>query len=153
MKLLLKIIVFLTFVSFLQIIFFKPSSSLPPYPADKTDAILKDKPEVIIFGDSVMTVSDPKDIDKRPTDLMLQEKIPNLNVESIDYLAYNPDIYLEYIKYITNNKFKPKAVIIAINLRSFSPDWDQNPGYQFEQEKLILRYKNTPLFPYLKFQA
>ena len=151
MKLILKIIVFIIFVLSLQFILFKPTPNSSIFQTDKTDAILKEKPDVILLGDSVVRVADEKDDDKRPIDMMVQEKIPNLNVKAIHNLAYNSDVYLDYIKYITKDNYKPKLVIILINLRSFSPDWDQKPGYQFEREKLTLRYKNTPLFPYLKF--
>lgn len=151
MKLILKIIIFLIFVFLLQNILFRSFPNLSPYPASKIDVALKDKADVIIFGDSTMVASDYKDIDKRPIYMMLQDKLPNLKVKAIDDLAYASDVYLEQVKYIVRNKFKPKLVIIPINIRSFSPQWDQRPDFQFEMDKLTLRYKDTPVFPYLKF--
>ena len=151
MKLIFKITIFLIFIFFLQNILFISFPNISHYPASKIDVALENKADVIIFGDSTMVASDYRDVDTRPIYMMLQDKLPTLNVKAIDDLAYAAEVYLEQARYIVRNKYKPKLVIIPINIRSFSPQWDQRPDFQFEMEKLVLRYKNTPVFPYLKF--
>lgn len=151
MKLILKIIAFLIFIFFLQNIYFRFFPNLPSDPADKIDAALKEKADVVLLGDSVLVAFYSQDNDKRTVSVMLQEKIPNIKLRAIDSLAYASDVYLEQVRYITRSDFKPKLVIIPINIRSFSPQWDQRFDFQFELDKLELKFKNTPVFPYLKF--
>ena len=59
------------------------------------------------------------------------------------YDAYHIGIYLEYAQYIVAQENLPQVVIIPINLRSFSPEWDMRPEYQFEKEARFLRSKNS----------
>lgn len=151
MKLILKITAFFAFVFFLQNIYFRFFPNFPSDPANQIDTALKYKPDVILLGDSVIISPYSKDLDPRPVNLMLQEKIPNLKLSSFDSLAHASEVFLQQIRYITRNEYKPQLVVIPINIRSFSPHWDPRPGFQFEMEKLTLRYKNTPVFPYLKF--
>lgn len=53
------------------------------------------------------------------------------------------DIYLAYARYIVAKENLPKTVIIPINLRSFSPEWDVRPEYQFEKELTFLQNNNS----------
>ncbi len=48
------------------------------------------------------------------------------------------------MEYISQQQHKPEAVIIPVNLRSFSPVWEYNPTYQFEKARFVLTSR-TPL--------
>lgn len=100
---------------------------------------LNEKIDIIFFGDSSVYTHDPKnDTDKRTIILMLQDTIPELKVMPVVHPAYQMDLYLEFCKYIANSETKPKAVIIPISIRSFSPEWDLQPTYQFTEEKAFM---------------
>lgn len=151
MKLILKITTFFAFVFFLQSIIFRFFPNIPSEPTNQIDAALKYKPDVVLVGDSVIISPYSQDLDRRPVNLMLQDMIPNIKLSSLDSLAYASEVFLQQVSYITRNEFKPKLIIIPINIRSFSPHWDPRWDFQFEMDKLTLKYKNTPVFPYLKF--
>jgi len=128
------------------------------FPFDLPDTIRNYKviressPTVIYFGDSVMRTVHPQDRDKRPIYLMLQKNLPDDLVASIDQMAYHPGIYEAYVRNIAQSRFKElKYVIVPINLRTFSPEWDKRPQYQFEKEKWLLSYEYTPLYSFLHF--
>ena len=107
------------------------------------DALLAGNADVIFFGDSTITSVAPSDQNKDFISTMLQNKQPNRLIGRISHPAYNMDLYVEYAHYLANQESPPQTVIIPINLRSFSPEWDMRPGYQFEQEKRFLRHNNN----------
>jgi hypothetical protein len=49
-------------------------------------------------------------------------------------------LYYPMCRYMKKNGYRPKVIIVPINMRSFSPEWDRNPNYQFEEEKNCLAY-------------
>ena len=108
----------------------------------------KEKVDIVYFGDSSDTNYSNEDLDKRSISQMLKETLTNYSMVSISHPAYEADIFLEFCKYMVKQKYYPKVVIIPINMRSFSPSWDRNPGWQFEKEKTIL--ENKLLFMFFK---
>lgn len=105
----------------------------------RLDNYLKTKIDIIYFGESTVYSVGLGDKDKRTTSEMLEEMTPCYSSGSILNAAYQMDIYLEFCRYITRQKQHPSFIIIPINMRSFSPDWDRRQQYQFEIEKIILR--------------
>jgi len=103
---------------------------------------------VIFFGSSVNKHTAFNDTDKRSIAEMLDSLLTTQKVVGISHKAYQADIYLEYVRYISKSEKKP-IIIIPINLRSFSPSWDLNPGYQFTKEKYLLNgYPSIVNFKY-----
>lgn len=95
--------------------------------------------EVIYLGDSTLTYP----LDQITTAELLQELLPDYTIGQVAHPAYNLDLYRAYVDYIVRQETKPQIVIIPINLRSFSPEWDRRPGYQFEREQAVLTYGLT----------
>lgn len=118
------------------------------YPAEippeilRLDAYLADRAGVIYFGDSTLTYP----LGEVTTGQILQEMLPNDTVGEIAHPAYHLDLYLHYVRYILRGARRasqsvdllPHAIIVPINMRSFSPEWNMRPGYQFEEEKVTL---------------
>lgn len=139
-KLLKKISIFFIIIFALQtaissfdwgMIVFKEFEQLKKYLAKEID--------IIFFGDSSVYTHDKyNDTDKRTIRQMLQDTIPNLKCMPVVHPAYHMGIYLEFCKYIAESEYKPKMVIAPINIRSFSPEWDLQPMYQFTEEKAII---------------
>lgn len=100
---------------------------------------LKAKTDIIYFGDSTIYTLGEGDKDERTTAGMVKDMTPCYSLGSITHAAYHMDLYLEFCRYITRQKNRPYFIIIPINMRSFSPEWDRRPQYQFEIEKIILR--------------
>ena len=108
---------------------------------------MKDFPEVVFFGDSVVFTVDPDEPDRRTVSQLLQEKMPGTKILSVAHSAYNQGVYIDYLKYMIAHGVKPEKVVIEINLRSFSPISDRRPQYQFEKEKIFLANDLNPVFP------
>ena len=101
--------------------------------------------DIVYFGDSTIASVREDDSNKENIAAMLQELLQDYQVGRLDHPAYNFDVYLAYATFIAHQPQKPKLVIMPINMRSFSPEWDMRPAYQFSQEKRHL-YNNNTLF-------
>ena len=112
------------------------------YPPDLPDEILqldrhlRNGADIIFLGDSTMIYP----AGEVSTAEILQEFQPLRIVGQVAHAAYNLDLYRYYAGYIARFYQRPKVVIIPINMRSFSPEWDLRPIYQFEPEKAVLIY-------------
>ena len=92
--------------------------------------------DIVYLGDSTLIYPEGE-----PTiPELLRDLIPNHTVGDVAHPAYQLDLYERYVNYLVEHKAQVEAVIIPINMRSFSPEWDLRPTYQFEREKTILTY-------------
>lgn len=107
-----------------------------PYPALK--AIIKSKADIVLFGDSVMERVSRHDEDRRTLGEMISQQLAPQSVLTLSRSAHNPDIYLPLLRAMKKVRHRPKTIIIPINLRSFSPQWERSPDWSFEQEKAII---------------
>ena len=103
----------------------------------------KNIPDIVYFGDSTINWSAQNDTSQQSMAGLLQLRLPNVHVTKITYPSYQSDVYLAYSEYIARKKDHPRFVIIPINLRSFSPEWNLKPHWQFEDEKFAARHKDT----------
>lgn len=100
---------------------------------------LREKADIIYFGDSTITAKANDDSDQRSIAKMLQDMVPQCSLGSVTHPAYHIGIYLEFCKYIAREGYRPPIIIIPINMRSFSPDWDRRPHYQYEVQRIVLK--------------
>jgi len=98
--------------------------------------------DIYYFGDSVLYYSYAYEPDHSTIPEFLMEALPGSNIGSFYNAAFQMDIYHAMCHYLISQGFRPKLIIIPINLRSFSPEWDQRPAYQFLEEKLFLLSPN-----------
>lgn len=124
--------------------------SLPAEVA-KLDSYIHDKKDIVYFGDSTIGHIAKTDIETKTMPQILQKDFPRLHIGTIDHPAYWSSVYTAFILYMKQRHYFPAFVIIPINLRSFSPDWEENPGFQFEEEKLYAKTRGTLLYPFLPF--
>ncbi|UCH92565.1 MAG: hypothetical protein JSV88_20025 [Candidatus Aminicenantes bacterium] len=106
---------------------------------ERLDRYLREKVDVLYLGDCTDYTLSKQDKDRRTITRMLRDMNPGKRIRSIIHAAYQADIFLEFCRYIVKQEHQPKVIIIPINMRSFSPQWDRMPHYQFEKEKIILR--------------
>lgn len=97
---------------------------------------------IFFFADSTNKSTLPSDLNQKSISDALQNELPSISVIDISHNSYHAEIFLEYCKYLLEKSIKPQLIIIPINLRSFSPGWDKSPRYQFENEKIFLKYDN-----------
>ncbi|MCP5108838.1 MAG: hypothetical protein GY950_35975 [bacterium] len=99
---------------------------------------LEEKIDIVYFGDSSIYTLGSGDKDKRSIARMTADKTPQYSLGELSHAAYHIDIYAAYCRYIARQGYHPEAVVIPINIGTFSPYWDKRPQYQFEKEKMIL---------------
>lgn len=132
----LKLIVFIVILLTMQA---TVSAMYPPELPEEILALdqqLQAGVDVVYFGDS--TLIHPEGEPTLPE--LLSELVPNHTLGDVAHPAYQLDLYERYVNYLVKHPSQVETVIIPINLRSFSPEWDLRPTYQFEREKAILTY-------------
>jgi hypothetical protein len=148
-KLLSKIFIFIIILFFLQSIltdyllkFDNPKLTNYVFRFDQLTQLnkyLQEKVDIIFLGDSSIFAEGNDDTDHRTIARMLQDMTPQWSLGSVTHPAYHIDIYLEFCKYIIRKQYRPAVIIMPINMRSFSPDWDRRPHFQYEIQKIILK--------------
>lgn len=125
-----------------------------PYPApDSVNNLLeyqKKKVNIIYFGDSTIIWWGIHEVDHRSVSNMLSSAIKK-QVGQVTHNSYHANMYDEYTSFMSAKRYYPAYVIIPINLRSFSPEWDLRSTSQFTDESLYLHLTDTPFSPFLSF--
>jgi hypothetical protein len=106
---------------------------------DRLKRYLGEKIDILYMTDCTDYTLSKRDEDKRSITRMLRDMNPGKRIGNVTHAAYQVDIYLEFCRYILKQKHQPGVIIIPVNMRSFSRQWDRMPHYQFELEKIILR--------------
>lgn len=134
-------IIFIALVVIGQIII---ARYITPYYPERLllDKYSRDKIQIIYFGDSIIKYASSDDIDKSSIVEMLSKINPAYTIRDISHGGNWLKIDEKLFKYILKSPNKPEAVILPINLHSFSVG-NMGPGYQFEKE---IFYLKKPLF-------
>lgn len=104
---------------------------------NELDAYLaKDSISIIYFGDSVIKYIAKNDTDERSIGKILSDLIDR-DIGVISDGAYHLGVYEAFSEYLCSRKNTIETVIIPINLRSFSVQWER-PSYEFKKEIDIL---------------
>jgi len=121
----------------------------------RLDRALSSPMDIVYFCDSTNFAYSMDDADKRPISGVLQDRLPDREVFTLDHGAFNMRMYLAFSKYIVREGRKPDLLIVPINMRSFSAGWDLRPNWQFEQERFLLRHPHLRSFfkPLAVFKA
>lgn len=131
-----------------------------PYPAlaklaTSYDSHLRKGAEILFLGDSVVERISWHDTDKRTLGQMTADALSNRNhMLCIAHAAYHFRIYYYLLNILRSTRNKPELVILPINMRCFSPQWDLNPSWQFEEEIRYLKaYPETRKVPAIRHNA
>lgn len=143
----IKSFVFLPIIFFTQILVAGPV--VIPDEFRLLDHFFKRGVDVVYFGDSTVNWTAKNDRGQQSMSGLLQLLLPGIRVVKIVYPSYHMDVYCAYAEYLVRKGYRPRFVIVPINLRSFSPEWDRQPLWQFQNEKFAARYKDTV---WMKFQ-
>lgn len=112
-------------------------------------------PQILIYGDSVMErVSKYDDDITTLSDAIAKCLDKKLSVGCISHSGYHMGIFYQLSRLLKLLPNKPSTVVLPINMRSFSPQWDLHPLHQrVEHIRTIQDYlnfldSNCPLPPY-----
>lgn len=106
------------------------------------DRFLAEGDRLIFFGDSTINYHDPSDQDTSSIAQMLGELNPEYSIGDFSSDAYQLEIYEATLERIVRSPHKPEAVIIPVNMRTFSPEYETS---QFAKEEYYLRNR-IPFF-------
>lgn len=103
------------------------------------------QPLGLYFGDSVSLRISSFDQDKRPLPEILGEELKACtHLIAVPHSAYHAKVYRGLLTALRKMSAKPEFVVIPINPRSFSPQWDLEPSWQFDEElECIANYVHT----------
>jgi hypothetical protein len=103
-------------------------------------------PCILFFGDSVLLRVSHDDTDTDTLDRMLAKKLDGkFSLLGLAHTAYHMQVYKSLIGVLGVIKKKPRVVVLPINLRSFSPQWDFYPAWQFHDEiRAVRNYLSNP---------
>ena len=131
-----------------------------PYPAlaklaANYDSRWKKGADILYLGDSVVERISWHDTDKRTLDQMVADSLSGgKSLICIAHAAYHFRIYYYLLNILRFTRNKPELVILPINMRCFSPQWDLNPSWQFEEEIRYLKaYGETRRVPAIRNNA
>lgn len=150
-KFFIKLVFFVIIVAELQ---FYITQLYPPSLPDhvpEVQAVVAKQPDVLYLGDSTSTYIHPTDTDTRTLGEMVQSFLPGYRLGILAYPASNPEVYLAESFYADKHSKKIEALVIPINMRVFSQEWDSRPVFQFVYSKASLSYYDTPVYPFLRF--
>ena len=102
--------------------------------------------EVLCVGDSVLERVSRYDNDKRNLGQMLKEQLGDrFRCDVISQTAYSIKTFYPLLSALQKMRSSPRVIIIPVNIRSFSPQWFNNPVWQYEKEiEAINRYLGSP---------
>lgn len=101
------------------------------------DAAVREKADILYFGDSVIRDSPATESNHKSIAEFLADAT-GTSVADLSQGAEDAKLFSAMTEHIVNSGAKPVALIIPVNLRSFSPEWNRRPGYQFERQKFLL---------------
>ncbi len=107
----------------------------------KFEALLNGGVDVLYFGDSTLWY--PRGGETTPQ--ILQTLLPDQTVGEVSHAAYGFEVYHAYAEALVRQIERddsvqpPSWVVLPVNMRSFSPEWNLRPGYQFAEEQTLLR--------------
>ena len=102
------------------------------------DKHIRDGVEILYFGDSTLYRGDPAEGSQPALPNLLQQRLPDAKVGGLYHDAYNPALFLNFIRYLSQHNHDVHTIIIPVNPRSFSPERLYRPEYQFIREKVYL---------------
>ncbi len=104
------------------------------------DANLRGQPSVLFYGDSVIKDSPADEQNHASIASFLASDLIETPVTDLSYGGRDATFFAGMTEHIVRSGFKPTALIVPINLRSFSPEWNQRPILQFDREKFFLQH-------------
>ena len=92
--------------------------------------------EVVFLGDSVLYSASACDTDRRSIPALTRE-LSGVALFEFTHPAFSPIVYRKALQWLTRYGGKKKAVVMPLNLRSFSDEWFSRPAYNFYRRQML----------------
>ena len=102
---------------------------------DLAEKAHSDKDEILYMAESSNRAVSPQDSDKRIISEMISNYYPTLRMGNISHDAYHASLYYDVLRNIPKDN-DVRAVIVTVNMRSFSSEWiysNLEPALQKQQ--------------------
>lgn len=112
-----------------------------PFPLAVTfkKAVSQQKPDILVFGDSVSFRVANQDDDRRTLGQMVTDALAPRSVHVTAFSAYTAYMYSAFIGLACKMEAHPEWVVLPFNLRCVSPQWDASPIWQYTQENAVVQ--------------
>ena len=110
--------------------------------------------EVLYFGDSTIRFYGARDTNKAGIDEFFRED-SKLSICTIANPGFSAILYSQYVHLLSATRYKPKLVIIPVNLRGFSDVISKRPSISFPIRQIYIKYCTNGAFEwrnYLKYR-
>ena len=91
---------------------------------------LQNNPHVILFGSSVNVHYDKNDTNKTQIGEYVNAMTPGIEITDDWRLSASLETYANHLRFLKNENIRPKLLVVPLNLRSFSPEWNLRPEYR-----------------------
>jgi len=106
---------------------------------EQLDRVVREHPEILLLGDSTFRSVAVSEAQSRDLMTLMRDGLPGRSLGFIQGPGFGPELYRDSVGYLLRKGYRPRAVVLCINLRCFSEFWDQMPQFQFSGERLRLR--------------
>ncbi|HUR38495.1 MAG TPA: hypothetical protein VM222_03335 [Planctomycetota bacterium] len=107
---------------------------------EQLDALVPMHPDVLYLGDSVLESVASSDAPPISLASMLKKGLPGMSLGFLSGPGHGPEVHRDETAYVLGKGLRPRAIVVPINLRSFSEFWDQMPQLQYSRERFWLRH-------------
>jgi hypothetical protein len=107
------------------------------FPWERIVELERTSGEIVFFGDSVVQTAALGDTDARLLPDMLAAEI-DAPVLRVSQAATSCDMHAAWLRYAARLAPPPRAVIVPVNLRAFSPHWERNPAWVFSDTAAMI---------------
>ena len=109
----------------------------------------RENADILYFGDSITFFSAPGD--KIPNSMQgILGRLLHTKIFAIANAAFDMVVYYDICKHLFNEGYRPKIVIVPINIRSFGLEWDKNPSWQFMRKRKIWMLQDSLILHFFK---
>ncbi len=113
-------------------------------------SISRSNAEILWFGDSTLCKTAYEDTDRKSTAALYQES-SGMQTRLIAGTGYHVGVYLGIAKKTVAHAKRHPYWIVCINVRSFLPQWQLNPEWEYTTENLLNKNETLPLESCEKF--
>jgi hypothetical protein len=91
------------------------------------------RPDVLYLGDSVLDTTAFRDSVKDAIPVMMSRLLPGVGVAPLGNAGWSADVYFAVCQFMAKRGMLPPAVIVPINLRLYSKNWERYPNFERER--------------------
>ena len=88
-------------------------------------------PEVLLLGDSSSLFVSRFDVSRRPLLEITARRLAPLRTCVVAHFGWHLGVHRGIVQAVASLPCRPRVVVLPVNLRQFSPQWAENPNFQF----------------------